>query len=147
MRAYLAIIVMMSGFNVAERALASDTENIEKYSFFSQPTASRDQIIGDYEECRDLASTVQPPPAGYVYTQGMAGAAAAGFMQGLIKGAQRRHMFDAALRKCMSVKGFVRYAMPKEAAEQLYSGKWPEMREKLADRALAPAGESQRLDP
>lgn len=147
MRAYLATFVLLSGLIVAGPVSANGTEGIEKYSFFSQPAVSRDQIIGDYEECRDLASNVQPPPAGYVYTQGMAGAAVAGFMQGMIKGAQRRHMFDAALRKCMSVKGFGRYAMSKEGAELLYSGKWAEMREKLADRALAPAGESQRLDP
>lgn len=127
------------------QAFADD--DAEKYTFFSNTAISREQSLADWDECRDLASAVQPPPAGYVYTQGAAGAAAAGFIQGLIKGAQRRHMFDAALRKCMALKGYQRYASTKEESAELYSGKWPDMRKKLAERALKPVAGNQRLDP
>lgn len=129
----------------AEDAPAQDES--EKLFFFSNPSLSRDQVIADWEECRELASAVRPPAAPSVYTPGAAGAMAAGFFQGLIKGAQRRHMFDAALRKCMNVKGYQRYAMAKPDFDALYDGKWPELREKLADRARAPAGNATRLDP
>lgn len=139
---------MAGALLVPVQARAADGDDGDKYNYFSQPSASRTQVLAGYEECRDLASVVQPPPAGYVYSPGLAGAAATGFIQGLIKGAQRRHMFDAAFRKCMSVKRFSRYSITKEDAKLLYSGKWPEMREKLADRALGPvAAGSTRLDP
>ena len=128
-------------------AQSEDADDADKYTFFSQPNVTRDRVLADYDECRELASSVQPPPPGYVYTQGLAGAAAAGFFQGLVKGAQRRHMFDAAFRKCMSVNGYQRFATTKEDADSLYSGSWSEMREKLAARALAPVAGNLRLDP
>lgn len=122
-------------------------EESEKLFFFSNPAAARGQVIADWEECRELASAVRPPQAASVYTPNAVGALAAGFMQGLIQGAQRRHMFDAALRKCMNVKGYQRYAMTKPDFEALYDGKWPELKERLADKALAPVGGATRLDP
>ena len=72
-------------------------------------------------------------------------AATTGFLQGLQRGAQRRHLFDAALRKCLHVKGYARYALPKEEAKALYTGGWPQLRERLADRALAPVGTAVRM--
>jgi hypothetical protein len=128
-------------------AFAADEEDADKYTFFSQPSATRAQVLAHYEECRDLASMVQPPQAGNVYSPSIAGAAAAGFVQGLIKGAQRRHMFDAALRKCMSVNGYERYAMTKDEAKLLYDGEWEVVRERLADKALAPTSGKVRLEP
>lgn len=131
----------------ATAAAAQDADDGDKYNFFSQPTASRAQILADFDECRDLASTVRPPQPGYVYAPNVAAAAASGFLQGLQKGAQRRHLFDAALRKCMNVKGYARYAMSKEQAQLIYKGSWKDMREKLADRALAPTEGMTRLEP
>jgi hypothetical protein len=132
---------------VSAAAHAEDSADAEKRFFFSNPGLTREQVAADWEECRELASQVRPPQAPNVYTQGMAGAAAAGFMKGLIQGAQRRHMFDAALRKCMSVKGYQRYTMSKPDFEALYDGEWAQMRERLIDRALAPVGDAERLDP
>jgi hypothetical protein len=126
---------------------AEDSADAEKRFFFSNPALSREQVAADWDECRELASEVRPPQAPYVYTNNVAGAAAAGFMKGLIEGAQRRHMFDAALRKCMSVKGYQRYMMSKVDFDALYGGEWPQMRERLVDRALAPVDGAERLDP
>jgi hypothetical protein len=128
-------------------AFADKDEDTEKYNFFSNTAISREQSLADWDECRDLAGVVKPPPAGYAYSQGAAGAAAAGFLQGLIQGAQRRHMLDATLRKCMALKGYQRYAATKEEIAGLYTGKWPEIRQKLADRAVKPVTGNQRLDP
>lgn len=118
----------------------------EKYTFFHQPDLARTQVLADWEECRDLASAVQPPRAGYIYSPNAIAAGMNGFMQGLQRGAQRRHLFDAALRKCMNLKGYARYAMAKDEAKALYDGGWARMREKLADRALAPVGNATRLE-
>ena len=118
----------------------------DKFTFFSQPSATRAQVLADWDECRDLASAVQPPPAGYMYSPNAIAAGVNGFMQGLQRGAQRRHLTDAALRKCMNVKGYARYAMTKDQAKALYDGGWTQMRERLADRALASVGAATRLD-
>lgn len=140
----LALALAMTA---AGTASAQDADDADKYTFFNQPGLARDVVIADWEDCRDLASAVQPPPAGYAYTPNMAAAATTGFIQGMIRGAQRRHMFDAALRKCMQVKGYARYAMPKEEAKSLYSGPWSVLREKLTDRALGDPAGARRLDP
>jgi hypothetical protein len=138
------IALLFAGLSATQNAHADEGD----YNYFSQPTVTRTQVLADYEECRELAGAVQPPPAGYVYSQGVAGAAAAGFMKGLIEGAQRRHMGDAAIRKCMSIKGYTRYKISKDEAKALYAGKWEAMRERLADRAIAPLDPtSVRLDP
>lgn len=128
-------------------AYAESADDAEQRYFFSNVSLDRAQILTDWDECRDLASMVRPPETGSVYAPGLAGAAAAGFLKGLIQGAQRRHMFDASLRKCMSIKGYQRYMLSKPDYEALYTGKWPELREKLADRAVSPVGEAVRLDP
>jgi len=125
---------------------AQETDG-EKFNFFSQPSLSRAQVLADFDECRDLASAVQPPQPGYTYTPNIVAAAAVGMVQGFMKGAQRRHMFDAALRKCMSIKGYGRYALTKEQAKAIYAGSWQQMRERLADRALAPIDGLTRIDP
>lgn len=140
--AFMGCALLLSG-----PALAQDDGTSDKYDFFSQPGRERALVIADFVECRDLASAVQPPRAGYVYTPNAVAAGAVGFMQGLVRGAQRRHMFDAALRKCMNVKGYARYATTKDEVKVIYSGSWDAMREKLADRALAPVGTARRLDP
>jgi hypothetical protein len=128
-------------------AHAEDSDDAAKWFFFSNPRVTRDQAAADWDECRDLASQVRPPQGPYVYAPGAAGAAAAGFMKGLIEGAQRRHMSDAALRKCLNIKGYQRYAMSKAESEALYGGEWAQMRERLVDRALAPVGAAERLEP
>lgn len=149
--ALAAVSMILPGIAAAQEPAAAsqaqEAEDADKYNFFSQPTASREQVLADFDECRDLASSVRPPQPGYVYSQGIAGAAAVGLLQGFMKGAQRRHMFDAALRKCMSVKGYARYPMSKEQAKLTYDGSWKEMREKLADRALAPIDGLTRMEP
>jgi len=142
-----AIALAMLPLSFSTAASAQDNSDDDKYTFFSQPTATRQQVLADLDECRDLASTVRPPQPGYVYTPNVAAAAATGVLQGLMKGAQRRHMFDAALRKCMSVKGYTRYSMSKEEAKIAYSGSWKDMRERLTDRALAPTPAGTRMEP
>lgn len=126
---------------------ADDDYDDPDYVFFHKEGAAREAVLADWEECRDLASAVEPPRGPSVYTPTVAGAAAAGFMSGLIRGAQRRHMFDAALRKCFHVKGYKRYEMPKEESKLLYSGNWKVMREKLADKATGPTPSQPALLP
>ncbi len=128
-------------------ANAQDGEDADKYFFFNNASVTREQALSDWDECRDLAGPVQPPPAGYVYAPGLAGAAAAGLIQGFIKGAQRRHMIDAAIRKCMNVKGYTRYMMTKDDAKAMYAGGWPQIRERLADRAVSNVAAGARLEP
>jgi hypothetical protein len=143
-RAFLSLAVL--GLLFSTSAVADDDP--EDYNFFAQPGISREKSAADWDECRDLSSNVQPPQPGYAYSSSVAGAAAAGFVQGLIKGAQRRHMFDAALRKCMSVKGYQRYSMDKAEAKLLYGGgKWDAVRSRLIDRALAPVDPARSLNP
>lgn len=149
--ALVAVSTIVPGIAAAQEPAAAgqaqEADDADKYNFFSQPTASREQVLADFDECRELASGVKPPQPGYVYSQGIAGAAAVGLLQGFMKGAQRRHMFDAALRKCMSVKGYARYPMSKEQAKLVYDGSWTEMREKLADRAIASTEGMTRMEP
>lgn len=129
-------------------AFAQDSaEDADKYFFFQNPSITREQARADWDECRDLAGVVQPPAAGSIYAPGLAGAAAAGFIQGLVRGAQRRHMLDAAIRKCMQVKGYGRYAMTKDEAKAMYAGGWPQIRERLADRAVSNVSGAARLEP
>lgn len=118
-----------------------------RFFFFQNALVSREQALADWDECRDLAGVVQPPAAASIYAPGLAGAAAAGFIQGLVRGAQRRHMLDAALRKCMSVKGYGRYAMSKDEAKAMYADGWPQIRERLADRAISDVANATRLNP
>ena len=135
-------------------AVAQDgEEDADKFFFFNNSSITREQALVDWDECRDLAGSVQPPPAGYIYTPnaggaaGLAGAAVGGFMQGLIRGAQRRHMLDAAVRKCMQVKGYARYSMTEDEAKALYADGWTQIRERLADRAVSSVTTAQRLEP
>lgn len=137
---FLALAVL------AQAAAPGEAAPDERYTFFSQPTATRAQVLADWDECRELASGVQPPRAGYMYSPNAVAAGVNGFIQGMQRGSQRRHMFDAALRKCMSVRGYARYATAKDEAKALYDGNWAAMREKLADRALAPVGAAVRLE-
>lgn len=131
----------------AQAGHAQDADDDGKYNFFSQPGATRAQALADYDECRELASAVQPPPAGYMYAPNPIAAGVNGLFQGFQRAAQRRHLGDAAMRKCMGVKGYGRYAFGKDDAKALYAGDWATMREKLADRAIAPVGDARRLDP
>ena len=147
MRSRIYLFVSALYVLIASSAYADEASDPEKYNFYSQATISREQALIDWDECRDLAGVVQPPPAGYAYSQGLAGAAASGFLQGLISGSQRRHMLEAALRKCMFLKGYQRYAATKEEIGILYTGKWADVREKLADRAVKPVVGNQRLEP
>lgn len=144
--AALMLVVPLPAAAVSRDGGPADDKG-SSYAVFSQPGLSRAQVIADMEECRDLAAGVRPPGVGYMYAPGLAGAAVAGLMQGLERGAQRRHMQDAALRRCMNVKGYARHSISKEEATTLYAGEWPAMRERLADRALAPAPAASRLDP
>jgi hypothetical protein len=125
----------------------SEAEDSGKYELFSQPGIERAQVLKDFDECRDLAGNVQPPPAGYVYAPGLAASAATGFIQGMMQGAQRRHMSGAAFRKCLNIKGYQRFAATREEAKSLYGAKWAVARERIADAALAPVSERKRLDP
>ena len=130
----------------APSAAAEDEEDPDNF-FFHKPGVSREAALADWEECRDLASAVEPPRGPSVYTPTVAGAAAAGLVQGFIRGGQRRRMGEAAFRKCFQVKGYGRYGMTKEEAKQLYSGGWKVMREKLADKAAGPAPAQPALEP
>ncbi|MGZ8286848.1 MAG: hypothetical protein ACXW27_15850 [Allosphingosinicella sp.] len=128
-------------------AAAADDVNDPDYFFFHKPGVSKAAALADWEECRDLASAVEPPRGPSIYTPNLAGAAAAGLVQGFIRGGQRRRMGDAAFRKCFQVKGYGRYGMTKEEGKLLYSGSWKVMREKLADRASGPAPSQTVLLP
>ena len=138
-----AIVLLLS----AAPAVAADDEDDPDHFFFHKEGVAREAALADWEECRDLASAVEPPRGPSVYTPNVAAAAAAGFMQGLMRGAQRRHMFDAALRKCFQVKGYKRYEMTKEEGKLLYSGGWSAMREKLADKSTGPTPSQPALVP
>jgi hypothetical protein len=131
----------------AAPAAAADEEDDPDNFFFHKPGVSKEAALADWEECRDLASAVEPPRGPSVYTPNVAGAAAAGLVQGFIRGGQRRHMGEAAFRKCFQVKGYARYGMTKEEAKLLYSGGWKVMREKLAEKASGPAPAEPALAP
>jgi hypothetical protein len=138
-----AIALLLAGTPAA----AADDEDDPDNFFFHKPGVSHEAALADWEECRDLASAVEPPRGPSVYMPNVAAAAAAGFAQGFIRGGQRRHMGEAAMRKCFQVKGYSRYAMTKEEAKLLYSGGWKTMREKLADKAAGPAPAQPALVP
>jgi hypothetical protein len=131
----------------AAPAAAQEAEDDPDNFYFHKPGVSKEAALADWEECRDLASAVEPPRGPSVYTPNVAAAAAAGFAQGFIRGGQRRRMGEAAMRKCFQVKGYGRYGMTKEEAKQLYSGGWKTMRERLADKASGPAPTEPALVP
>ena len=146
MRLGLGMVAMALLAAGAPAAAAEDEEDPDNF-FFHKAGVSREAAAADWDECRDLASAVEPPRGPSVYTPNVAAAAAAGLVQGFIRGGQRRHMGEAAMRKCFQVKGYRRYGMSKEEAKQLYSGGWKVMREKLADKAAGPAPSEPALVP
>lgn len=129
-------------------AMAAGGNATSPWYQFSQPGLSREQVLADLEECRDLAGRVQPPRTDSgIYAPDPVGAGTVGFLEGLQRGEQRRNMATAAWRKCMAIKGYVRFAISKDQAKSLYAGNWDQQRERLADRALAAPDGLQRLDP
>jgi hypothetical protein len=140
----MAAIAMML---TAAPGAAAEGEDDPDYFYFHKAGVSKEAALADWEECRDLASAVEPPRGPSLYTPTVAGAAAAGLVQGFIRGGQRRRMGDAAFRKCFQVKGYGRYGIPKEEGKLLYSGDWKVMREKLADKASGPAPSQPVLVP
>ena len=138
-----AIALLLAAVPAAAQEEDDDPDDF----FFHKPGVTREAALADWEECRDLASAVEPPRGPSVYTPNVAAAAAAGLAQGFIRGGQRRRMAEAAFRKCFQVKGYGRYGMTKEEAKLLYSGGWKEMREKLADKAAGPAPSQPALVP
>lgn len=143
LRTAIATIATMMA---AAPAMAQDEEDPD-YFYFHKPGVSKDAALADWEECRDLASAVEPPRGPSVYTPTVAGAAAVGLVQGFIRGGQRRRMGEAAFRKCFQVKGYVRYGLNKEEGKLLYAGSWKVLREKLADKAVGPAPSDPALLP
>jgi hypothetical protein len=144
--------LLATGLGVAVASLGAQPvaagNAVARYYFFSQPELTREQVLADFEECRDLAGVVQPPSADLgVYAQGMAQQATLGFLEGMQRAEMRRTMADAAWRRCMAIKGYRRYAMNKDEAKALYSGGWDEERGRMADRALAPVDDYSRIDP
>jgi hypothetical protein len=144
--------VLATGLGIAVTGLvaqpAAAGNAVARYYFFSQPELTREQVLADFEECRDLAGVVQPPNFDLgVYAQGAAQAATLGFLEGMQRGEMRRTMADAAWRRCMAIKGYRRYAMDKDEAKSLYAGNWEAERGRMADRALAPVGDHARIDP
>jgi hypothetical protein len=146
----LAILALTLTAAGSGPALAGGGTANSPYYYFSQPGIARAQVLADFEECRDLASMVRPPSSSdlaYVPTQGVAGAATLGLLQGLERGERHRNMAGAAYRRCMAIKGYKRLAMSKDEAKVLYAGGWEIQRERMVDAALAPVGEHLRLDP
>lgn len=151
-RLVVALVATLFAGGVA-RAEDDAGDEPDKYFFFSKPEVTAEQAGADWDQCRELVSQVQPPAAAPIYyanpggAAGLAAAAAVGFVQGFIRAGQRRHMVDAALRKCMHVKGYGRYAMTKDEAKAMYDGGWDQIRPRLVQKAVAAVGEAERLDP
>ena len=90
----------------------------------------------------------QPPGSDtQAYTPGLIAAGVTGFLQGMERGQQRRNVVCAAFRKCMAIKGYQRYAMSKDEAKAMFAGSWQDGQNRLADAAVAPVGDHQRIDP
>ena len=90
----------------------------------------------------------QPPGSDtQAYTPGLIAAGVTGFLQGMERGQQRRNVVGAAFRKCMAIKGYQRYAMSKDEAKAMFAGSWQDGQNRLADAAVAPVGDHQRIDP
>ena len=71
---------------IAVPAAAAEDEDDPDYFYFHKAGISKEAALADWEECRDLASAVEPPRGPSVYTPTVAGAAAAGLVQGFIRG-------------------------------------------------------------
>jgi hypothetical protein len=143
---------LATGLGIAVAAVAAQPATagnaVARYYFFSQPEVPREQVLADFEECRDLAGVVQPPNADLgVYAQGMAQQATLAILEGMQRGEMRRTMADAAWRRCLAIKGYRRYSMDKDEAKELYAGSWEAESGRMADRALAPVGDHSRIDP
>lgn len=121
---------------------------VSPWFFFSQPGLAPEQVLADFEECRDLAGRVQPPRTDPgVYAPDPVGAATVGFLEGMQRGEQRRNMANAAFRKCLAVKGYTRHELSKAEAKALYAGGWEQQFPRMVDRALQPVTGHPRLDP
>lgn len=148
------VVAVFATLVLAAAAQAEDApDDPSEYFFFSKAGITAEQAGVDWDECRELVGPVQAPAAPAIYysnaggAAGLAGAAAAGFIQGFISAGQRRHMIDAAIRKCMHVKGYGRYAMTKDEANAMYDGGWDQIRPRLVSKAVSPVGNAERLEP
>ena len=129
-------------------AFAKGGTSNSPYYFFSQPAIPREQALADLAQCGELAGMAQPPGSDtQAYTPGLIAAGVTGFLQGMERGQQRRNVVGAAFRKCMAIKGYQRYAMSKDEAKAMFAGSWQDGQNRLADAAVAPVGDHQRIDP
>lgn len=130
-------------FFSAQPLMAAEDE--EKYYYFHKSGIDSETFIKDFEFCSEYAARVEPPAKGYSYTPNPAAAAASGFMQGLIKGGERRMMYHAVIRKCMGLKSYKRYSIDKDRLEQLWDGGWDEAKGRVATLAAGPVPTDQEL--
>ena len=74
-------------------------------------------------------------------------AGAAGIFQGLEKSKQRNRMFWSVMRKCISIKGYARFALDKDGMKELWDGGWDDAKTRIALRAAQPITDERRVVP
>ena len=127
--------------------IAPGEKNDHKFFFFQRDGVEESQFVADYGFCGEYAGLVSPPRNSSVYTPNPIAAGVTGFLGGLERGNQRRRMFRAVMRKCMSMKGYARYAIEEEALEELWDGGWDEAQSRVAARAALAITNERRLVP
>ena len=131
----------------AEVDVPPGEKNDHKFFFFHKTEVAEDQFVADYEFCGSYAGRVEPPRGPNIYTPNAIAAGVTGFLGGLERGNQRRRMFRAVMRKCMSMKGYARYAIEEEALEELWDGGWAEAKGRVAARAAQQITSERRVVP
>lgn len=112
--------------------------------YFHKPQVARDAFVGDYEECRELATGVVAPRL-YVYSPDIVTAAAGSFFAGFFASRERRHLVDNVLRTCMADKGYRRISPVSDVRKQLGKLEPAARVERLFALAAAPVPEGKVL--
>jgi len=128
-------------------AMAADAVPEPAGEIFIKPGVLRDVALADFDECRELASAVRAPAQTPVGTSTLIGVGVVALIQGAAAGSQRRKMVDISYRKCLSIKGYGRYALDADAARSVYAGAWDSQRVRLAELAVRDPGKMRRMDP
>lgn len=129
---------------IAVAAFASPAWAGEHY-YFHKAGVSRDMFVAEKRECEELARGGKVPQGYTPPTQNAYAAGAGAFMQGFMRGRQRRALWDNIQRTCKADKGYRRIAVPKSVIVEVNRLDGEARIDRMAEMAGAPEPLGERL--